>query len=193
MAFYEPVPRCRHVAAAVDDKLYLWRGMRRIARTTDTERHECERESKNATVDVLDLQRWTWQERTTTGSLPPGVRGCGFTVVGKRVATYGGYSGDDCCFHNSLHELDTATLTWTEIAPSEAEGAPMKKGYCGVVAFSSGEGEQQLCAFGGYGTLGSASRQRAAQYIESREHAGQGYTNEMHCFNAGKLAMGANI
>ena len=179
-AHYEPLARCRHVAAAVGDKLYLWRGMKRNA-CTNYER------DKNATIDVLDLQQWTWQEQTTIGVLPPGVRGCGFTVVGKRIITYGGYSGDDCCFHNSLHELDTTSLTWTELAPNELEGAPMKKGYCGLVAYSSG-GDEQLCVFGGYGTLNSATRQPTAQYTESSEHTGQGYTNETHCFLEGELA-----
>jgi len=131
------------------------------------------------------LQQWVWQQEHTTGSPPLGVYGCGFTVVGRRVVVYGGWCGHGSCYHNSLCELDTATLRWSELAPSEAEGAPMKKRGCGVVAHSSG-GEEQLCVIGGYGELNKASQQPAAQYVESTKYPGRGYTNEFHCFISGE-------
>ena len=98
---------------------------------------------------------------------------------------YGGYCGHDYCYHNSLCELDTTTLRWTELAPSEAEGAPLKKYGCGMVAHSSG-GEEQLYVIGGCGLLNSSSRQRAAMYVESVNQPGQGWTNEFHCFTSGE-------
>ena len=119
------------------------------------------------------------------GSPPLGVYQCGFTVVGRRVVVYGGYCGHGDCFHNSLHELDTTILRWTQLAPSGAEGAPLKKLGCGMVTHSSG-GEEQLCVFGGYGALNSSSHQPTAQCVESTSYPGRGWTNEFHRFTSGE-------
>ena len=56
---------------------------------------------------------------------------------------------------------ESSTLRWTELAPSEVEGAPMKKQSCGIVAHSSG-GEVQLCVIGGFGLLNSSIHQPAS-------------------------------
>ena len=96
---------------------------------------------------------------------------------------YGGSSDHSDCFYNSLHELNTINLEWTVLAPSEAEGAPMKKDSCGIVVYSSG-GEEQLCVFGGFGLLNSASHP-TAQYEEGPQDR-RGYTNELHIFTSGE-------
>ena len=90
-----------------------------------------------------------WHKEHTTGS-PPGVDCCGFTVVGRRVVVCGGHCGHGDCYHNSLHELDSAILKWKELAPSEAEGPPIKKCRCGVVAKIW---EERLVMFGGYSSV----------------------------------------
>ena len=126
-----------------------------------------------------------WQHKHTTGPAPLGISRCAFTVVGRRVVVYGGYCGHDDCYHNSLHELNTINLEWTVLAPSEAEGAPMKKCGCGIVVYSR-SGEEQLCVFGGYGLLNSASHP-AAQY--EVEVYGTGSTNELHTFTSGEHAL----
>ena len=134
----------------------------------------------------MNLQQWVWQQEYTTGSPPLGMDSCGFTVVGRRVVVYGGYCRHTGCYHNSLHELDTTILKWSELTPDEAEGAPIKKYDCGVVAHSSG-GEEQLCVFGGYGLLNSAMHQATAEYVEdTRDKLGDGWTNEFHCFTSGE-------
>ena len=132
------------------------------------------------------LQQWVWQHKKTTGSPPLGVHSCGFTVVCSRVVVYGGHCGHGDCFHNSLHELDTTILKWKELSPNEAEGAPIKKCSCGMVAHSNG-GEEQVCVFGGYGPLNSASHQKRAEYFaDTRGTHGLGWTNEFHCFTSGE-------
>ena len=132
------------------------------------------------------MQQWVWQQEHTVGSPPLGVYQCGFTVVGRKVVVYGGYCGHGDCWHNSLCELDMTTLRWTEMAPSEAEGAPLKKQSCGMVAHSSGGGVQ-LCVFGGYGLLKSSTHPPASVYAESTKYPGNGWTNEFHCFTSGEL------
>ena len=94
---------------------------------------------------------------------------------------YGGWCGHDKCYHNSLHELNTISLEWTVLAPSEAEGAPMKKCGCGIVVYSR-SGEEQLCVFGGIGLLNSASHP-TAQYKDDGD--GIGRTNELHISTSG--------
>ena len=127
---------------------------------------------------VVYLQEWVWQQKHTTGSPPLGIGRCAFTVVGRRVVVYGGYCGHGDCYHNSLHELNTINLEWTVLAPSEAEGAPMKKDACGIVVYSR-SGKEQLCVFGGWGLLNTA-----AQYEEVG--GGRWYTNELHIFTSGE-------
>ena len=125
-----------------------------------------------------------WQQKHTTGSPPLGIEWCAFTVVGRRVVVYGGYCGHDECYHNSLHELSTINLEWTVLAPSEAEGAPMKKCGCGIVVYNR-SGEEQLFVFGGtcIGLLNSASHP-TAQYEDDDD--GRVYTNELHIFTSGE-------
>ena len=72
-----------------------------------------------------------------------------------------------------------------KLAPDEAEGAPMKKCCCGVVAHSNG-GEEQLCVFGGLGLLNSASHQTTAEYVENASFFDGKWTNEFHCFTSGE-------
>ena len=130
------------------------------------------------------MQNLEWHQEQTTGIPPLGVCGCGFAVVGRKVVTYGGCSGHDYCWHNSLHELDTSTLQWKELAPNDADGAPLKKCDCGVVAYN-GNGEEQLYVLGGFGDSQSASFHKGAEYCSLSENSKYTCTNEFHCFAAG--------
>ena len=140
-----------------------------------------------ARVFFVHLQKFEWQQEQTTGSPPLGVCGCGFAVVGKRVIVYGGYCGHGECWHNSLHELDTATQPpqWRELVSDDAKGAPVKKSDCGMVVFNS-DGEEQQCVFGGFGNLCSATHQPCATYAPLAKYPNCGYTNELHCFASGE-------
>ena len=133
-------------------------------------------------LSIVCLQECMWQKKDTKGSPPLGISGCAFTVVGRRVVVYGGYCGHPGCYHNSLHELNTINLEWTVLAPSEAEGAPMKKASCGIVLHCR-DGEEQTCVFGGHGLLDSSSHP-TAQYEDGG--GGIGYTNELHIFSSGE-------
>ena len=94
------------------------------------------------------------------------------------------YFGGDCghydrCRHNGVHKLSTSSLQWVMLSPTTSEdGAPMKKGCCGMVAFKDGE-EDILFVVGGYGTTPS-SRQPRARYEEL--YSGCMKTNEQHMF-----------
>ena len=67
--------------------------------------------------------------------------GYGCTAVGDTLHFFGGNCNHGDCFHNSIHSLSTSSLHWVELSPTTSEGgpAPMRKCYCGTVAFKDGE------------------------------------------------------
>ena len=96
-----------------------------------------------------------------------------FTSSGRHLYLYGGCDSSD--FHDSLYQLDTESLEWSQL-PS----GPMRKYRCGMVSY-----EDKLILFGGYGTL-SGPTQPGAEYIEDTTFPGCGWTNELHMFDVQK-------
>ena len=126
-------------------------------------------------VDVFHLQRGSWEQQTTSGTPPLGVKGYACVAVDSDLHYFGGGCGHDDCYHNSVHKLSTSSLQWRVLAPTTTEGrGPMKKGYCGMVAFKDEE-EDFLFAVGGHGPTPS-SRQPGAEYEDNK-------TNEQHMFS----------
>ena len=100
-------------------------------------------------------------------------------LYGDDLHFFGGHCGHRSCYHNGVHKLSTSSLQWAMLSPTTSEdGAPMKKAYCGMVAFKDGE-EAILFVVGGSGTTPS-SRQPGAQYEEI--FSGCVRTNEQHMF-----------
>ena len=126
-------------------------------------------------LDVFHLQRGCWEQQTTSGTPPLGVRGYACVAVDSDLHYFGGYCGHGDCYHNSVHKLSTSSLQWRMLAPTTTEGrGPMKKYYCGMMAFKDGE-EDFLFVVGGMGSTPS-SRQPGAKYENNR-------TNEQHMFS----------
>ena len=116
-----------------------------------------------SSVDLFYLESGGWVQQLTSGTPPLGV--CGYTcaAVGDELHYFGGYCGHGDCFHNGVHKLSTSSLQWVMLSSSTSENvAPMKKAYCGMVAFKDGK-EDILFVVGGLGTTPS-SRQPGAQY-----------------------------
>ena len=85
---------------------------------------------------------------------------------------YGG--GDGSRALNSLHQLDTQSWTWSELAKSGS----MRKTGCRMIAF-----DRKLLLFGGYG-YPSRSTHPGAKFIkDSKSSSGRGWTNELHLFD----------
>ena len=126
-------------------------------------------------LDVFHLQRGCWEQQTTSGTPPLGVEDYSCVAVDSDLHYFGGYCGHGDCYHNSVHKLSTSSLQWRMLAPTTTEGrGPMKKNYCGMVAFKDRE-EDFLFLVGGRGPTPS-SRQPGAQYEDNR-------TNEQHMFS----------
>ena len=130
-------------------------------------------------VDVFHLESGDWVQQLTSGTPPLGVYGYACAAVGDEVHYFGGDCGHRYCYHNSVHKLSTSSLQWVMLSPTISESdAPMKKAYCGMVAFCDGK-EDILFVVGGGGTTPS-SHQPGAQYEKLTDV--RTISNEQHMF-----------
>ena len=172
----EPADRDQHSTAVVDNQLYLWGGYQ----DGMPEVHDsAEKRQFLSSVEVFDVNTGCWEQRTTHGTPPLGVKGYSCVAVRNELHYFGGRGSG--CYHNSVHTLSTSTLQWRMLAPSTTEGgAPMQKQWCGMVHFTDRE-EDLLYVVGGLGSAAPSSPQHGAQYQPA------GYksvcTNEQHIFS----------
>ena len=173
---YEPAPRNGHQTVLVGNKIYTWAGVvGGLPKVHDSP----EKRQMISSVEVFQTESGDWVSQPTSGAPPLGVCGYGCTAVGETLHFFGGYCDHGDCYHNSVHSLSTSSLHWVELSPTTSEGgAPMKKGYFGMVAFNDG-GEDFLYVVAGYGPNPSY-RQPGVQY----EAAGlRVRCNEQHLFS----------
>ena len=133
-------------------------------------------------VKVFHIESGEWKQQKTNGVPPLGVCGYGSAAVGDTLYFFGGHCNHDGCFHNSIHSLSTSSLHWVELSPTTCTsegGAPMRKGYCGTVAFKDGE-EDILYVVAGFGRTPSY-RQPGAQYEATGSDRVR--CNEQHMFS----------
>ena len=175
----EPARRNGHSTAVVDNQLYLWGGDQDgMPRVHDS----AEKRQFFSSVEVFDVNSGCWNQRTTRGTPPLGVRGYSCVAVRNELHYFGGSEcgHSDSCYHNSVHTLSTSTLQWRMLAPSTTEGGtPMQKQWCGMVHFTDRE-EDLLYVVGGYGHAVPSSPQHGAQY---QQYRGGVLTNEQHIFS----------
>ena len=173
----EPAARYSHSTAVINNQLYLWGGLqKRMPGVHDN----VEKRQFFSCVEAFDVSTGCWEQRTTSGTPPLGVRGFACVAVRNDLHYFGGWCGHDYCYHNSVHTLGTSTLQWRMLAPSTAEdGAPMQKAWCGMVHFTDGE-EDLLYVVGGRNhgvpSLPRHGAQYQSVYVGVR-------TNEQHIFS----------
>ena len=175
----EPAGRQNHSTAIVDSQLYLWGG----DQDGMPEVHDsAEKRQFFSSVEVFDVNTGCWEQRTTRGTPPLGVKGYSCVAVRNELHYFGGECGHSWdCYHNSVHTLSTSTLQWRMLALSTTEGgAPMQKDHCGMVHFTDGE-EDLLYVVGGYGHAAPSSPQHRAQYQPVQDIGVR--TNEQHIFS----------
>lgn len=161
--------------------MYLWGGVQpELPDAHDNDK----KKSMSSVVEIYHLPTSTWEQKTTTGNPPLGVKGYACAVIGKEIFYFGGYCNHDYCYHNSLHSLDIDTLNWREIFRSNNEHGPMMKSFCGMVSIQI-DGEDYLAVIGGYGASSNSPKQLGAQYSSSG--AGYQHCNEIHYY---KLSSG---
>ena len=165
MAYYEPSPRSFPFAAPVEGELYLYGG-----RTGDFDERKKRPESRTD-LEIFDPKLETWRSVKTKGHPPPLLyNGACCASSDHHLYICCGYDGSS--HYNSLYQLETRTLTWTELLSSDRSG-PRKKTGCRMVCY-----KQKLVLFGGCcDTTGPT--QPGASYKNQ-------YTNELHTFNLNK-------
>ena len=130
--------RHSHRAWVSRGKLHVWGGcIEGQSAKFLMERHGDEVKRLTKSVEVFDVNGTReWTTKSTTGEdRPLGIRDAALALLGKddtRAIFFGGYCGHGpCCFHNSLHELDTESWKWYPLIPDTDYHfdnlAPMKK------------------------------------------------------------------
>ena len=126
-----------------------------------------------STVFTFDSYLETWSHLNAGGTPPSGFSGCSCASAGHYLYTFGGGDNDnkDTC---SLHQLDTRTSMWTELA----KDGPMKKIFSAMVVYNN-----QLILFGGAGIPSDPIQPGSEFIVNSDDTDGSGSTNEMHSYD----------
>ena len=175
---YEPLPRFYHISSRVGSKVVVQGGL-----TNDFS--EKSRQHLSSVVEIFDLYSESWEQRPVTGDAPsPGTYRAATASLHDDLFSFGGTDSRQYLY--TLHRLDTEKLCWSQVSPRNADGAPMPKWGCGMIAFANGLG-----VFGGYGVPRGPTEPRS--FIKNTRFTdGSGWTNEFHIYNLseGNLSRG---
>ena len=169
-AKYEPLPRYDHISGGVGSKLVVQGG-----RTKDFS--EKNRQQLSSVVEIFDPYSELWEQRQVQGVAPsPGTYGAASASLYDDLFSFGGRNGRQ--YFNTLHRLDSKTWRWSQVSPQNADGAPMSKAACGMIAFRN-----SLVVFGGYGVPRGPTEPGSSFIKNTRFTDGRGWTNELHIFS----------
>ena len=166
---YEPLPRIWHVSCRVGSKVVVQGGL-----TKDFS--EKSRQHLSSVVEIFDPYSELWEQRQVTGDAPsPETYYAASASLYDDLFSFGGFDGRQR--FNTVHRLDTEKLCWSQVSPQNADGAPMPKDACGMIAFGN-----NLGVFGGYGIPRGPTEPQS--FIKSTISIdGRGWTNEYHIYN----------
>ena len=169
-ADYEPLPRYRHISGRVGS-LAVVQGGRTDYFSEESKQH------LSSVVDIFDPYSESWEQRQVEGNAPsPGTYNAASASLHDDLFSFGGWDGRDL-FFNTVHRLDTKTWCWSQVFPQNADGAPMPKSGCGMIAFRN-----SLVVFGGFGRPQGPTEPQS--FIKSTSYTdGRGWTNEFHIYN----------
>ena len=160
----------------IGDSLYLWVGYQ----PSLPQVHNNDKKRRlTSQIQIFNITSGKWDTKPTRGNPPLGVVAYSCTTLNNKIYYFGGYCSHDFCYHNSLNELDTSTLTWTQISPTDDRRPVMKRAYCGMMLTEYG-GVHRLLVIGGQGSPPS-TKLRQAQYIQLLN--GDVRTNEQNIYN----------
>ena len=177
-ADYEPLPRSCHISGRVGSLIVV---------QGEEQTKDFSEESKqhlSSVVEIFDPYSESWEQRQVEGNAPsPGTYYAASASLHDDFFSFGG--GDESeNYFNTVHRLDTKTWCWSQVSPQNADGAPMPKSGCGMIAFRN-----SLVVFGGYGVprgptephsfIKSVAYLRFIQTI----YDDSGWTNEFHIYN----------
>ena len=165
---YEPLPRYDHISGRVGSLIVVQGG-----ETKDFS--EERRQHLSSVVEIFDPYAESWEQREVEGNPPsPGICRAAIASLHGDLFLFGGT--DDRDSFNTVHRLDTKAWCWSQVCPQNADGAPMAKWSCGMIAF-----RDSLVVFGGYGAPQGPVEPQS--YIKDIRHDDIGWTNEFHIYN----------
>lgn len=174
---YEPLPRFDHNLGRVGNKALVQGG-----RTKDFT--EASRKQLSSVVEIFDLQSESWKQRQVEGDTPfPGTRAASSTSLNGDLFSFGGRLDHDVGIgvpvlrFNTLHRLSTKNWCWCKLSPQNADGAPMPKILCGMIAFGN-----SLGVFGG-SEIPQGPTEPQSFIANTRTTSGAGWTNEFHVYD----------
>ena len=160
----------------IGDSLYLWGGDQP---NLPYIHNNNEKKRLTSQVQIFNITSGKWDTKPTRGNPPLGVISYSCTTFNNKIYYFGGSCGHDFCYHNSLNELDTSTLTWTQISSTDDRRPVMKRGTGGIMLTEYG-GVHCLIVIGGLGSPPSTKLPQA-QYIQLP--SGRVCTNEQNSYN----------
>ena len=169
-ADYEPLPREDHISGRVGSLIVVQGG-----RTKDFS--EESKQHLSSVVEIFDPYSESWEQRQVEGNAPsPGTYFAASASLHDDLFSFGGRDGRGNYF-NTVHRLDTKTWCWSQVSPQNADGAPMPKSGCGMIAFRN-----SLVVFGGFGV--PRGRTKPQSFMKKAVRAnGSGWTNEFHIYS----------
>ena len=167
---YAPLPRLWPISGLVGSKVVVQGG-----RTKDFS--EKSKQHLSSVVEIFDLYSESWEQRSVTGDAPsPGMYGAASASLHDDLFSFGGTDGMH--FFNTLHRLDTEKLWWSQVSPQNANGAPMPKWACRIIAFGN-----CLGVFGGHGVPRGPTEPQSFTIKNRGSADGIGWTNEFHIYS----------
>ena len=160
----------------IGDSLYLWGGYQ--PNLPEVHNND-EKRRLTSQVQIFNITSGKWDTKHAKGDPPLGVGSYSCTTLNNKIYYFGGDCYHDNCYHNSLNELDTSTLTWTQISPTDDRRPVMKRGY-GCMVLTEYGGVHRLLVIGGFGSPPSTKLPQA-QYIQLSN--GAVCTNEQNLYN----------
>ena len=166
---YEPLPRFYHISCRVGNKVVVQGGW-----TKDFTQKS--RQHLSSVVEIFDPYSELWEQRQVAGHAPsPGTHGAASASLHDDLFSFGGDDGSQD--FNTVYRLDTEKLCWGQVSAQNADGAPMPKSACGMIAFGN-----SLGVFGGYGVPRGPTELQS--FIKNTiSTLGRGWTNELHIYN----------
>lgn len=141
-----------HTIAVNHDSLYLWGGELTGSKLSDNV-------VRNSLFEVqhFSLAAGKWVSKGTTGYPPCGLVGYSCSVIADQVFYFGGFfsflepqRGFYPDYHNSITKLDTASLKWEVLQPTNPNLPVMRRAFSGMVSFDC-NGKHYLLIIGGKG------------------------------------------
>lgn len=159
--------RYSHSTAVVGESLYIWAGRQ----DPQPRNHD--------SIEHFSIPSGEWSTRPTTGTPPLADAGSSCCVVGDQIYYFGGWCSLDKSFHNSISQLNTVSLSWNELEPTNEDRAVMRRAWGGMLSFES-DGVEHLLMIGGKG-LQPTTELSHTKYISNE--GGIWRTNEHTLYN----------